>query len=113
MHPPGVRIHGNEAAADLGDLHERPDAGWLRSVLRRDPNDVAQVENIGHRFGSGAAGGLGPFDLVERNLDGVALLSEAAVGPAVRTQTNRGLGSVGLQHHAEPPRLQVGWNFNR
>ena len=51
MHAARMRIHGDEAAADLGDLHERPDTRWLGSVLGRDPDDVAYAEDVGPALG--------------------------------------------------------------
>ena len=50
-HAARVRVHGNEAAADLWDLHQRPGAGEICRVLRRDVDDVAGVEDIADRLG--------------------------------------------------------------
>ena len=55
VHAAGVRVHGDEPAADLGDLHQRPGAGRLGRVLGRHPDDVAGAEHVGHRLGRCAA----------------------------------------------------------
>ena len=111
MHAAGVRVHGDEAAADLGDLHQRPDAGRLGRVLGRHPDHVADAEHIGDGLGSGAARAR-PSHLVEGDLDRLAVRHQVAVGLARRAQADHGLGALRLEHDAEAPRCQIAWDFD-
>ena len=81
QHAAGVRVHGDEAAADLGDLHQRPDAGEVGGVLRRDLDHVARTDNSRSRPCGGAclAGDFAHFISSKRDLDRLALGDQRAV----------------------------------
>ena len=83
QHASGVRIHDDDATADLGDLHERPDALRLVRVLGRDVDDIADIQHVaGARLLAGLL--VRPLDFLVGHLDGLTLGDETAVLLALR-----------------------------
>ena len=88
VHAPGMRVHGDQAAADLRHLHQRPGAGRLGRVLGRHPDHVAGAQHVGHGLGRAAAG-LAPTSPRRRGSRRPRARRQAAVGLARRAAGRR------------------------
>ena len=110
-HAARVRIHDDDAATDLGNLHKRPHALRLVMVFRRNVDHVADVQHVA-RARLLARLAVRPPDLLVRNLDSLAVGNKAAVLLARRAQSDRCLLPLDLEHDAKTPRLNVAREFN-
>ncbi len=116
-HAAGVRIHGDDAAADIGDLPEPEGAGRIGLALvltgdRFDQHHVSHLQRIARPLDRPAEALAfqrrpRPAQLVQRD-------------PPLRAigKPDRGLTRIGLQHHGQLPgadaagRLQLGQAFD-
>ena len=85
-----VRIHRDDSAADLGDLHQRPDAAEVLGIFRRDVDHVAERQHVADRLQRRLLGRrLRPLHLVEADLHRLAFVDERCRPAASRAAGRR------------------------